>query len=335
MKKNLSKKLILSFCVLVMAISLLPSFSFAKSEKIQMIQKSKEEYIIYISNLLNNKFEFAFANKADEAKENLNFSESAMDKSTDGNNIAYIDTTIYSNYFNEKPETYLWVKQGTEYKIEAEKVNLADAITEQDIKELNNITKKIPVKFGNLELSEETTDGVKVKHKMGTINVDSESKVKYSYQMVKSEPNSEVANFISLADEINKSEEKNMFEKISTYNKFKDSYAGLVPNKDDEKWQKVENDTIKQPQDSKDGEQYLVWIKSENDNDTIIDVQIMTCHDEYTPEYESKKVIEKEVTKMPITGESLALYITAAVLIVLIAIVIVIKLKNDKLNKNE
>ena len=43
MKKNLSKKLILSFCVLVMAISLLPSFSFAKSEKIQMIQKSKEE----------------------------------------------------------------------------------------------------------------------------------------------------------------------------------------------------------------------------------------------------------------------------------------------------
>ena len=61
----------------------------------------------------------------------------------------------------------------------------------------------------------------------------------------------------------------------------------------------------------------------------------MTCHDEYTPEYESKKVIEKEVTKMPITGESLALYITAAVLIVLIAIVIVIKLKNDKLNKNE
>ena len=72
MKKNLSKKLILSFCVLVMAISLLPSFSFAKSEKIQMIQKSKEEYILYISNLLNNKFEFAFANKADEAKENLN-----------------------------------------------------------------------------------------------------------------------------------------------------------------------------------------------------------------------------------------------------------------------
>lgn len=85
-----------------MIITLLQGFSFAKSESTQMIKKGEKEYIIYISNLLNSKFEFAFANKKDEIEANLNFYDSAVDASENGNNIAYVDENIYNTYLMEK-----------------------------------------------------------------------------------------------------------------------------------------------------------------------------------------------------------------------------------------
>ena len=66
MKKALKQKIMLSTLLIIMIITLLQGFSFAKSESTQMIKKGEKEYIIYISNLLNSKFEFAFANKKDE-----------------------------------------------------------------------------------------------------------------------------------------------------------------------------------------------------------------------------------------------------------------------------
>lgn len=328
MKKALKQKIMLSTLLIIMIITLLQGFSFAKSESTQMIKKGEKEYIIYISNLLNSEFEFSFANKKDESKENLVFTNSALDQEDNGNNIAYIDETIYNNYFDGKKETYLWVKQGTEYKVEAEKINLKDALTEEDIQELNNATKKIPVKFGELNLPAETVDGVKITRRMGTINIEDNSETEYSYKMLKSTEESKVEELINLANEMNKLDEKNTYDKLSIYGQFKSLYEELKPS---DGWNVAENNVIKQPQESKKGEQYLVWIK----NEQTTDVQIMTCNDDYTPEYENKKIINKVITKLPITGESLALYITAAILIVLIVTVAILKVKNNKSNKNE
>lgn len=328
MKKSLAQKVMLFLAVTIITITLLQSFSLAKSENVQMIKKSEKEYIIYVSNLIGSEFEFSFANKKDESKENLVFTNSALDQEDNGNNIAYIDETIYNNYFDGKKETYLWVKQGTEYKVEAEKVNLKDALTEEDIQELNNATKKIPVKFGELNLPAETVDGVKITRRMGTINIEDNSETEYSYKMLKSTEESKVEELINLANEMNKLDEKNTYDKLSIYGQFKSLYEELKPS---DGWNVAENNVIKQPQESKKGEQYLVWIK----NEQTTDVQIMTCNDDYTPEYENKKIINKVITKLPITGESLALYIIAAILIVLIVTVAILKVKNNKSNKNE
>ena len=322
MKKSLAQKVMLFLAVTIITITLLQSFSLAKSENVQMIKKSEKEYIIYVSNLIGSEFEFSFANKKDESKENLVFTNSALDQEDNGNNIAYIDETIYNNYFDGKKETYLWVKQGTEYKVEAEKINLKDALTEEDIQELNNATKKIPVKFGELNLPAETVDGVKITRRMGTINIEDNSETEYSYKMLKSTEESKVEELINLANEMNKLDEKNTYDKLSIYGQFKSLYEELKPS---DGWNVAENNVIKQPQ------QYLVWIK----NEQTTDVQIMTCNDDYTPEYENKKIINKVITKLPITGESLALYITAAILIVLIVTVAILKVKNNKSNKNE
>lgn len=328
MKKSLAQKVMLFLAVTIITITLLQSFSLAKSENVQMIKKSEKEYIIYVSNLIGSEFEFSFANKKDESKENLVFTNSALDQEDNGNNIAYIDETIYNNYFDGKKETYLWVKQGTEYKVEAEKINLKDALTEEDVQELNNATKKIPVKFGELNLPAETVDGVKITRRMGTINIEDNSETEYSYKMLKSTEESKVEELINLANEMNKLDEKNTYDKLSIYGQFKSLYEELKPS---DGWNVAENNVIKQPQESKKGEQYLVWIK----NEQTTDVQIMTCNDDYTPEYENKKIINKVITKLPITGESLALYITAAILIVLIVTVAILKVKNNKSNKNE
>ena len=328
MKKSLAQKVMLFLAVTIITITLLQSFSLAKSENVQMIKKSEKEYIIYVSNLIGSEFEFSFANKKDESKENLVFTNSALDQEDNGNNIAYIDETIYNNYFDGKKETYLWVKQGTEYKVEAEKINLKDALTEEDIQELNNATKKIPVKFGELNLPAETVDGVKITRRMGTINIEDNSETEYSYKMLKSTEESKVEELINLANEMNKLDEKNTYDKLSIYGQFKSLYEELKPS---DGWNVAENNVIKQPQKKKKGEQYLVWIK----NEQTTDVQIMTCNDDYTPEYENKKIINKVITKLPITGESLALYITAAILIVLIVTVAILKVKNNKSNKNE
>lgn len=328
MKKSLAQKVMLFLAVTIITITLLQSFSLAKSENVQMIKKSEKEYIIYVSNLIGSEFEFSFANKKDESKENLVFTNSALDQEDNGNNIAYIDETIYNNYFDGKKETYLWVKQGTEYKVEAEKINLKDALTEEYIQELNNATKKIPVKFGELNLPAETVDGVKITRRMGTINIEDNSETEYSYKMLKSTEESKVEELINLANEMNKLDEKNTYDKLSIYGQFKSLYEELKPS---DGWNVAENNVIKQPQESKKGEQYLVWIK----NEQTTDVQIMTCNDDYTPEYENKKIINKVITKLPITGESLALYITAAILIVLIVTVAILKVKNNKSNKNE
>lgn len=325
MNKALIKKLMLSILLIIVIITLLQNFSLAKSENIQILKKSEKEYIIYIQNLLNNKFKFAFANQKDENESNLKFYDSALDTPENGNNIAYIDEDIYNTYFNGKAETFLWI-DGTEVK--AEKIDLSDALTEEIIQEFNNITKKIPVKFGQLHLVPEIVNEVKITRSMGTINFEDSSQAQYSYKILKVTSGSKEEELINLAIEMNKLENKNIYDKLLVYSKFKKVYEEVKPKNG---WEAVENNTIKQPQDSKKGEQYLVWIQ----NGQVVDLQIMTCDAKYTPEYETKKIIEKEVTKLPVTGESIALYVTSAILIILIATFTIIKFKSGKSNEQK
>ena len=48
MKKSLAQKVMLFLAVTIITITLLQSFSLAKSENVQMIKKSEKEYIIYV-----------------------------------------------------------------------------------------------------------------------------------------------------------------------------------------------------------------------------------------------------------------------------------------------
>lgn len=222
MEKVSTKKVMLCLLVTIITVALLQGFSFAKSENIQMIKKSENEYMIYVSGLLNKNFEFAFSNDPEVDKSTLIFKDSALDQLENGNHIAYVDSDIYKQYFEDKTHAFLWVKQGENYKLEAEEVKLENALSEETIQSLNNATKEISVEIKEKDLPEETIDGVKVTRKIGTINIVDNQEEKYSYQMVKIKEGSDVAKLVDLVKKINELEDKDMYDKLSTYNEFKE-----------------------------------------------------------------------------------------------------------------
>jgi len=344
MKKALITKVIFCLLLMTMIITVLSGITFANNanlEKVQIIKKSEDKYIIYVSYenesnelvLLNEKFEFAFSNQENVTdKTTLEFKDSALDKEDNGHNIAYIETDLYTKYFQDKEDTYIWVKKESDYILEAEKIDLKKSITEEEIQTLNNLTKTIEVTVGEKILPTEDDNGVKVNRKVGTL-VIKEQTGKYSYEIVKASEGTDAAKLIELAKNLNAVEQENIFNKLAAYNEFKEIYNKLKPELDDKYWEEVKDYTVEQPQNSKTGEQYLVWLKHETDNGTKIDVQIMTCVDEYIQEYEKQEVVIKETTKLPITGDNIILFVIAGVILALIIIVLVLKLKNKKENK--
>lgn len=330
MKRALTKYVMLCL-LLITIITLLPVFSFAKSENIQMIKKNENEYMIYISSLLNEEFQFAFSNDATVDKSTLvDFRDSAVDKIENGNHIAYVDVDLYTQYFKDKDNTFLWVKQGENYILKAEKVELSKALSEDEIQSFNSITKKIDVKIGKKELPKQTVNGVEISHNIGTINITDNQNATYSYKIVKATENSKAKRLIELANEINSLNNANIFEQLSVYNRFKEVYLNIIPNKNDKKWTEVNDYTIEQSQESKEGDQYIVWIKQETEEKSVIDVQIMLCDEDYIPEYEKQEKVIKETVKLPITGDNLALFVFAGVILVLIIAVVILKVRNKK-----
>lgn len=334
MKKALTNRVMLCSLLIITIITLLPAFSFAQSENIQMIKKSENEYMIYVSGLLDEEFQFAFSNDATVDKSTLvDFKDSATDQLENGNHIAYIDSDLYTTYFEGKDNTFLWVKQGESYKLEAEKVKLSKALSEDEIQSFNLVTKAIEVEVGEKELPTETVNGVEISHKIGTIKITDDQTATYSYEMVKATEGSEAEKLIELAKKMNTLNDTNIFEQLSVYNEFKEVYLNLMPAENDTKWTKVNDYTIEQPQDSKKGDRYLVWIKQETVENSVIDVQIMICDNDYTPEYETQEVVIKETTKLPITGDNLVLFVVAGIILALIIAVVVLKVKNKKETK--
>lgn len=331
MRKALKNKILLCLLIIVMAITILQGFSYAQSENLQMIKKSKEEYMIYISNLLNEEFEFAFSNNVAAQKDTLVFQKAALDNAENGNHIAYVDSNTYTQYFKNQENTYLWVKQAENYKVEAQKVNLKNALSENDIEKLNLVTKAIKVEAGQKELPVKDKNGVKVTSKIGTIIIKDDTAATYSYKIVKAtDTNSK--EFIRIAKAMNDLDNnKNIFEQLSIYEQFQEVYSKIMPKTTAKEWTKVEDNTIEQPENSKKGDQYLVWLKKEEaGKEPTIDVQIMDCNNDYAQNYEKQDVVIKQTTKLPITGDNIILFVIAGVILAFIIAIVVLKIKNKK-----
>lgn len=309
----------------IISIILLQNCSFAASSKHTNLLKLKNEneYLIYVNNLLEKEFSFAFSKTSNTDKNELAFISSAKDKE-DGNNVAFIDNDLFINYFQESGTTYFWAKNGDTYVVEAEKIDINSTIQDEEIQSLNSITKKIKVKFGEKKESKQTQEGVTTSYTVGTIEIDDNNAADYYYHLIKVDNEDE---FVKLAEEMNSVDSKDMFNKLSIYNNLKNSYNNVLPSVDSLNWIKVEDFTILQPQGAKSGDKYLVWIKQSINGTDVIDVQIMTCKREENQEFEEKTTVIKQVSKLPVTYDSAVLFVIAGILLLLITGLAVYKFK--------
>lgn len=335
MKKSIKITLML---ILLIAVMVIPTLISASTES--KILKKSDKYLIYNESAMNEEFTFAFGTE-NQNKESLIFFPSAKDSNEEGaKNIAYIDETT-KGYLNENSEAFLFVrnKEG-KYIIEAEKIDLKNAIDNELIEET---TQRIKVDTKQTEKTTKVIDGVKNEVTKGKVVITDEPKAKYSYVLVKLPTEGQKANeyteLMRLAEKISKKEELaelDLMQKLELMESFYTLYTAKAPEAKDSAWLPVENMEIMQPEDSKNGEQYIVFIKSENGTKTIIDAQFLTCYDEYSPLYEKETVTIKETSKLPVTFDSLTtIIIVLAIIIVAIIVVLLIRKKASKNEENK
>lgn len=320
---------IIIFFILVVSVTSI----FATNEKIQILQKANEEYMIYIQNHLEESFEFAFSNDKNANKEELSYRNAATDTAEEGANyIAYVDENLYKMYFAQS--TYLWARSldGT-YFVEGIEVQLNDSITDEEAELANNITKIIQVDTTQiLNKPTEIINGVETTKTVGKVAVQEEGTT--YYQLLKVPNDGKYSEFIKLAEKISNNQiQNNIYSKLEVAKEFSKLYQELVPATTDANWTLVENNEILQPEEAKDDEQYILWLKNENGNNIKLDVQFLNCFEDYKKEVISEKV----TTKLPVTADDPTLFIILAALVVALIVVLIIRkvaIKKDNTSKN-
>lgn len=323
---NYKNKLMLSTIIAILFISVFGMIYTVNgtNENMQIIKKSGTQYLIYISGHMNSQFEFAFSNDQEADKETLGYKSSILDSTSEKNNVAYIDNSLYTTYFSGK--TYFWARDlSGKYFAEKVEVDLSKAIEESNVNLINNLTKIIKVDTKNTITTSEVVNEVKVTKTVGKVDVLEEGTT--YYQLVKLPASEDYNEFIKTAEKIaNDKIENNMYAKLKVANKFSNYYNRLVPDIDDANWIKVNNNTILQPEESHNGEQYILWLKTENNRENKIDVQFLTCFEDYKPEVISEKI----TTKLPVTYDNPILFIILAVLVVAFVVVLILRNKSEK-----
>ena len=310
MKNSKSKMLLIASLILIMLVSILQIKSIAtNSDMLLIIKGTDNTYLIYVEELLNKDFEFAFSNN--ENGKNLNYIASAKD--SEGNNIAYVNDNLKQSFFNSE-NTYIWVKTDEKVLIDGEKISLDNVKTIEQLKAIENVTNRITVKSDAEE---------------DKIEINGNQNEKYFYQVFVPSSSERYDKLLNLADKIGKYDENtNVFEKMRTYNEFYDLYHSLVSELDNDEWAEAKNMEIIKPYDAKDGEQYILWLKDSNNN---IDIQFLTAYKKEIKIIEEKEKIEEVVTALPVTYDDITVLVTSLGIVGLaIVAVVVYKIKTKK-----
>ena len=328
MKRLLSKNAVLA--VLIIAIMLLLQFPvLAVEENTTIIQTSENEYLIYEDEFINESFKFAYSKDKNIEETELNFINSLQDNNE--NYVAYVDNEIFNSYFLDSNTVYMWIETSQNTISDAIEIDLSKAITQEELDFVANTTKRISVTLGTQDPNVETIDGVEHSTTVDHIQINPEEGYTYEYVIVRQNENSEIANFISMSKDIAQiTENLNSYENIKKLDEFYTLYNSLIPTQ----WQEVTNNTIYQPEDSTEGEEYVIWLKgTDAEGNEIIDVQFMTCTREVDQEYVPEVIEQQTTVKLPVTFDiTITLLIVLAIIVVAIVALLIAK---KKLSKNE
>ena len=337
--KSFKAKLTILLIAMLVVTMLVPFGSVAAAEgdlQVQLIgtdddnDGTVDNIVVYVEGLENEAFDYALAGE-NATEGDKTWIKSVLDNSgTEANQVAVIaagDLTEDNNYL------YIRENDGTERNVQ---LNISNIFTKNDMYLVETTTKRILTEEAkDLDSRVETVDGITYTYTVGGLKITDDQNAEYSYVMVKL-PAEGYSQLQELADELNSNyESKTMYSKIEFANEFYNQYNTLIENADnDNSWQAVENMQILQPEDYGQQEHYVVLLKKvSEDGTTTYDAKFMRTYYEGIEEVEParlEQVSHQETSKLPITGDSIVLFVVLAALVI-IAIVVFIRMK--KLNK--
>ena len=296
--EKLRSKLIIAVLILVISTLAMTGWVYGNINQNNVeIVNVDGEYLIYIRGNLENEFYFAFSNNPNSYTEQLRI---AGTDGTNGNRVAYIDEAMLATGMFGGP-LYLFVEMDGTYILQGVRIDLSRAIPSEKLEFASHITRNIPVTRGSLTLPIETIGQRRIAVTIGALSIQNEGQ--YEYQILKVAGNAERARLVSLANIISRfsTNDADIFARIEVYREFLELYEQILNGMSAE-WSAVGHDGILQPLDSEHGEQYLVWIRAEDNS--VADVQFMTA----TREYEEEILTERMTVR--ITSNRRRLYTT-------------------------
>lgn len=328
--KKIQLKLVVVIMAMLIMLFVLPIQVFCTNEELQIVKTNGEEYIIYIKELQSSSFEFAITQSLDTKEIDRNYLKSVVDDN--GNQVAFITKEKYEELKGQK--NYLFVKKDGELIVEGKEVDFDNAFLKENIKKVELTSKRIETQLvTDIIEKDEEVNGVNVKITVGGLKITAKENADYYYSITKL-PSDKYDTLKELADRINIDYENiDMYSKIELTKQFHNLYEILA---DEQEWQKVSDYTIMQPSDAQKGEQYVVYIKEIDKNQNeIVDVKFMTSYredeEEKIPGRTENKIV-KETTKLPITGDSMILFV---VLLAIIVAAVVVFVRMKKLQNQE
>lgn len=321
--KSFKFKLAILLIAMLLITMLVPFGSVAAAnEGVELIKEADGDVVIYVDGL-EGAFEYALSDKTGATDMDLNYINSVADDK--GNQVALISASDFA-----ETENNLYVK--TEDKnVTTYVLDFSDMLTQEKMEEVKNTSNRIStsVLTGIVDRTE-TIEGKNYTYTVGGLKINNDENAEYSYQIFKS-TDGRYSELQSLADELNSEsyDSEPMYTKIELANNFYNLYNELLSEVN---WQPVdESMEIKQPSDATEGDRYIVMLRKVAEDGTTYDAKFMISNfgmDE--GEAKTAQVSHQETSKLPITGDSIVLFVVLAALVI-IAIAVFIRMK--KLNK--
>ena len=326
-----SKKVMLVF-LLVLLMMLLPTKIFAATQSVAIV-KVENDYSIYIDGLENKDFKFAFTNQNPEDETSF---ESQLIPNWEDNNGVNIACLEEGTSLNLNEPVFMIVKVGEELSVT--ELDLNKAISKTDMASVEAITTIIDVDTTQTTTTSDNENGVVTTQTVGQVNIIESAEYNYTdyeyqYNLIKIDgTESETATKLSnLVDSL-----QSTYSTLSTYNKIlktaeiRDLYLSL---REEAVYSKVNDYVIYQPEDSKEGDKYLVLLQQLSGKEVVReDIQFLICTEGHKQEVVKEVKEIKKATALPRTFDSILLLVVLAV-IVITAIAVILRIR--KLNKNE
>lgn len=337
---------LLSILAIFLFIAIIPIAVFATNEDISIVattnSEAKQEYTIYIKGISKQNFKYAFTNIKNANPEGMDLSYINSIPDLGGNQAAFLDAATYEKLSENDKTIYMWAKvkdeKGNEELILKNiQLDLSEALTEEKLDQVETLTKRITVEIADSQddtttVKNEKVDGVDVVRNVGHVKILDDKKATYYYEMVKLPSTDEYNQLKKLATQLNDEyDKKDMYGKVQVATEFNETFEKVA---NQAKWEKVKDMTVKQEEDSKTGDEYIVLLKKvakvDGKETTTLDVQFLTADATEKENVEIEEVVTQETTRLPITYDSIALFVVLGIIVVL-AVVIFIRMK--KLNK--